>query len=508
MIDIDLVKELYINQRLKPSIVAHKLGITREEFDKISMEYDLKEEKNKLRKQTMIDRYGSISPFGNKDVINKSKITKLEKYGNESYNNRTKAEITNLNRYGTKSPLANKEIYNKTRESNKNNHNGKLAWNTQKSINNHNYKLIKEKSLKTIKEKQNMTSPIQYSFTEEQRQIILNKENFDNYIKERYDNHKSAKMIYEELNIQHSVFYNYFYKYKLNEKYTFKKSSSKEEYEIINWLKEIIPDIEIIHCCRLFKDINGKTMELDIYLPKYNVAIEYNGTYWHSNIHKDNNYHYNKSRSCEQLGIRLIHIFEYEWHNERQNKILKNIIKSAIGIIDNKIFARKCKIKIIENIIELKEFFNNNNIQGYRSGKFAICLTYNNEIIMSYIMGHPFFSKGKYQWEVIRGATKLDTMIIGGASKIFNYFINNYNPKNCVYYIDYNYFNGSSLSNIPNMKYIKSQVSFKNLFLETGKVKNRQPMKYKEIKELEEKGLIAKIYNAGTKVYIWNKEEH
>ena len=244
-------------------------------------------------------------------------------------------------------------------------------------------------------------------------------------------------------------------------------------------------------------------MELDIYLPEYNVAIEYNGTYWHSKLNiNDSNYHYNKSLSCENLGIRLIHVFEYEWKNDRQKEILKNIIKSAIGIIDNKIFARKCKIEI-RKPIELKEFFNSNNIQGFRNGKFAICLTYNDEIVMSYIFGHPFFGKGKYQWEVIRGATKLNTTIVGGASKLFKYFIDNYNPDNCVYYIDYNYFNGNSLKHINNMKYITSQVSFKNLFLETGEVKNRQPAKYKEIKELEKQGKVTKIYNAGTKVYVW-----
>lgn len=509
MIDVNLVKEFYINQRLKPVVVARKLNITREELDEIIKENNLKEEKNNLRKQTMIRKYGSASPLGNKKVREKAKETLIKNYGvdNPLKNKeiKQKVENTNIEKYGTKSPLGNKEIYDKTYNSNKENHNGKLAWNTEKSISNHNYKEIKQKSLKTLRDKYNIEHPIQNLFTDEQKNILLNKENFDKYISERYNKSKNAVLIYEELGIQHFVFYNYFYKYKLNEKYTFKKSSSKEEYEIINWLKDLKPDIKIIQCCRKFKDINNKIMELDIYLPEYNVAIEYNGTYWHSKLNiENNNYHYNKSLSCENLGIRLIHVFEYEWKNDRQKEILKNIIKSSIGLIENKIYARKCKIEI-RKPIEVKEFFNRNNIQGFRNGKFAICLTYNNEIVMSYIFGHPFFGKGKYEWEVIRGATELNTTVIGGASKIFKYFIDSYNPTNCVYYVDYNYFNGNSLNNLPKMKFVKSQVSFKNLFLETGEVKNRQPAKYKEIKELEEKGLITKIYNAGTKVYLWEK---
>lgn len=510
MINVDDVRELYIKQRLKPIVVAKKLNITREELDKIILENDLKTEKNQLRKQTMLERYGSLSPFGNKEVQQKSKETMIRKYGVDnalkSKEIKQKVEKTNLEKYGSKSPLGNKEIYKQTQINNINNHNGILAWNTEQSIKNHNYKEIKSKSIKTIKEKHNFTSPIQYNFTEFQRNIILNKDNFENYIKEKINtNGNNGKLIYEDLGINHSVFYKYFYKYKLNEKYTLDRSSSKEEYDIMNWLKELKPNIEIIHCCRQFKDINGKTMELDIYLPEYKVAIEYNGTYWHSKLNiNDNNYHYNKSKSCEELGIRLIHIFEYEWYNERQKPILQNIIKSAIGIINNKIFARKCKIEI-RKPIELKEFFNSNNIQGFRNGKFAICLTYNDEVVMSYIFGHPFFGKGKYQWEVIRGATKLNTTIVGGASKLFKYFIDNYNPDNCVYYIDYNYFNGNSLKHIDNMKYITSQISFRNLFLDTGEVKNRQPSKYKEINELEKQGKVTKIYNAGTKVYVWYK---
>ena len=127
---------------------------------------------------------------------------------------------------------------------------------------------------------------------------------------------------------------------------------------------------------------------------------------------------------------------------------------------------------------------------------------------MAYMMGYPFFGKGKYEWEVIRGATKLGYTVVGGASKIFKYFIENYNPKNCVYYIDYNYFNGNSLKNLPNMKFIKTQISFKNYWINEGRVKNREPKRNSEIKELYRNGDVLQIYNAGTKVYIWEGDTY
>ena len=244
-------------------------------------------------------------------------------------------------------------------------------------------------------------------------------------------------------------------------------------------------------------------LELDIYIPDKNLAIEFNGTYWHSSKYKDKNYHLNKSKECEDKGIRLIHIWEYEWDNDRQRPILENIIKNALGINENKIYARKCNI-IIKQSKEMRDFFNKNNIQGFRPGKFAVCLEYKNEIVMAYMFGHCYFGKGKYECEVIRGATKLGYTVVGGASKIWNYFINNYNYNNCVYYVDYNYFNGNSLPYL-NLKYIDTKPSFKNYFISTKEIKNRNPKHHKEIKELEKQGLVFPIYNAGSKVYYWER---
>lgn len=503
---LEILEELYVNKRKKPEYIVRNYKISREDLEQVLIDSGLKEKKLDKRKQTNIKKYGSESPFSSKQVREKSKETLLKNYGVDnalkSKEILDKVKQTNLEKYGSISPLGNKEVYNKTKEKNKINHNGILAFNTVKSVNNHNYKEIKEKSLKTIKEKDNMTSPIQYNFTNYQKEILLNKENFRNYINERYKYNKNARPIYEELDIQHSVFYNYFYKYKLQDEFIFNRSTSKEEYEIVNWLRELIPDLNIKQNVREFKDINGSIMELDIYLPDYKVAIEYNGTYWHCQLNKDKNYHYNKSRSCEELGIRLIHIFEYEWNNERQRPILENIIKNSIGINDNKIYARKCKIEI-KNPKEIKYFFEENNIQGYRAGKFAICLKYNDELVMSYIIGDCFFNKN-YQYEVIRGATKLGYTITGGASKIWKYFIENYNPESCMYYIDYNYFNGNSLPYL-GLKYETSKLGFKNYFIKERIVKNRQPKKHKEIKELEKQGLVVPIYNAGVKVYTYHK---
>lgn len=279
------------------------------------------------------------------------------------------------------------------------------------------------------------------------------------------------------------------------------KLVSKSEKELRDYVKSIYSgDIQYN-----VRGIIG-AKELDIYIPEFKLAIEYNGTYWHSSIQKDLNYHFDKSSMCEQLGIRLIHIYEYEWTNERQRPILESIIKGALQLSD-RIYARKCQVAVKKSI-ELKEFFNKNNIQGFRPGKFGVCLIYNNEVVMAYLFGNAYFGKGKYEYEVIRGATKLNINVVGGATKIWKYFIDKYNPSSCVYYVDYNYFNGSSVSKIPGMEFIKIQRSYKNYNKITKEVFARNPSKNREIQKLYKENIVYKIYNAGVKVYLWKRSNN
>jgi hypothetical protein len=51
-------------------------------------------------------------------AISKQKLTKIAKYGSATYNNREKAAITNIVKYGVKSPMQNKLISSKVKQTN------------------------------------------------------------------------------------------------------------------------------------------------------------------------------------------------------------------------------------------------------------------------------------------------------------------------------------------------------------------------------------------------------
>ena len=180
--------------------------------------------------------------------------------------------------------------------------------------------------------------------------------------------------------------------------------------------------------------------ELDIYIPERKVAIEVNGSYWHSTLHVDKYYHQNKTLDCIKNNIRLIHIFEHEWNN---NEKLKELIISAV---DNnyklKLRANKLQIKNISDR-DTEEFINKYHIQGYISSKINLGLIYNNEIVAVMTFGNPRFDKN-YEYEILRFCVKPCYQIYGATSKLIKAFINKYNPVSIITYSDASKFTGNA----------------------------------------------------------------
>lgn len=218
--------------------------------------------------------------------------------------------------------------------------------------------------------------------------------------------------------------------------------------------------------------------ELDFYFPDHNIAIEYNGCWWHSNNFKDKNYHYNKWKQCQEKGIQLISIWEDDY--VYKTDIVKSIIKSKLGIYDKRIYARKCVIKEV-SCKEAKEFINTYHIQGYAIDSIRLGLYYNNELVS--IMT---FAKSRFKsddMEIIRYCNKNGYQIIGGASKLFSYFKNKYDYKNIVSYAESDISNGklyetlgmTFISHTENWKWLYKGVRYNRL----NKIKDQHKDLYK-----------------------------
>ena len=171
-------------------------------------------------------------------------------------------------------------------------------------------------------------------------------------------------------------------------------ATSNEEKDLLDFIKDLTTE-KIIS--------NDKSIinpyELDIYIPSKNLAFEFDGIYYHSNQFKDKMYHYNKTKLCEEKGIRLIHVFEDDWRF-KQN-IVKSMIKSSLGIYDRKIFARKCEIKNIL-VSEYRNFMNENHLQGYIFREIGIGIDYGSVNATTFVQIALVYDKKESKWKLIR----------------------------------------------------------------------------------------------------------
>ena len=137
-------------------------------------------------------------------------------------------------------------------------------------------------------------------------------------------------------------------------------------------------------------------------------------------------------------------IYDDEWFNKRN--ICKSRINNILGLQKNKIFARKCVLKEINNKTS-KEFCSKNHIQGSVNSEFSFGLFYDDELISVMTFGKlrkNLGSKNKInEYELLRFCNKIDYQVVGGASKLLNHFIKTIKPLSIISYCDRRWSNGN-----------------------------------------------------------------
>jgi G:T-mismatch repair DNA endonuclease (very short patch repair protein) len=181
-------------------------------------------------------------------------------------------------------------------------------------------------------------------------------------------------------------------------------------------------------------------LSLDIYIPELKIAIEFNGVYWHSELFKNKDYHINKTKMCENVGIKLLHVWEDDWIYK--NNIIKSIILNRVGMSES-IYARKCQLREVVDTSIVRKFLNDNHIQGYSNSNIKIGLYYEDELVSLMIFG-----KKRKSMELIRFCNKLNTNVIGGSSKLFKHFTKNYEFDTIESFSDISLFDGKMYSNL------------------------------------------------------------
>lgn len=116
-----------------------------------------------------------------------------------------------------------------------------------------------------------------------------------------------------------------------------KNQSSTGELEVINFLESKGYEIKAS-----YRFSQARRLEVDIFLPHYSIAIEYNGEYWHSDEFTQKRWgitayerHSEKFRLCLESNIKLFYVWESDWRDSKE-KIEASIIKAIeTGVVDN-----------------------------------------------------------------------------------------------------------------------------------------------------------------------------
>jgi hypothetical protein len=275
---------------------------------------------------------------------------------------------------------------------------------------------------------------------------------------------------------------------------------SQPEKDITKFLKDKT-NFNVLTSYRNIKNVS----EVDIYIPEKQIAVEYNGVYWHSEIFKNPKAHYNKWLACKEQGIQLIQIWEDDWnHNPEQ---IKNMLTHKLGLSQQKkAFARKTTIKLLTKN-EAEKFLNTNHIQGYASGSYYIGLIDDsNSLIAVLVLKKEPGTNGK-TLNIIRYATSAN--VIGGFTKLLKYAEKIYAPEAFITFSDNCVSNGGLYENngfivdkilSPDYMYVVNGKREHKFGYRLKRFKNDNNLVYKEgltEKQLAELNNLPRIWDAG-----------
>lgn len=159
--------------------------------------------------------------------------------------------------------------------------------------------------------------------------------------------------------------------------------------------------------------------EIDIVVEEKKLGIEFCGIWCHSEGYdgtKPESYHISKTNEAEASGYQLLCIYDTEWNDPTGREIWKSIIRHKLGITQRKIYARNCEIREIDSMTS-NLFMDENHLQGHVRTTHHIALFFGDEIVAALSFGK---SRTSDQTEIIRLASKRNTVVVGGVSKLMN----------------------------------------------------------------------------------------
>lgn len=410
---------------------------------------ELKQKRSAKAKETFLKKYGVDNPAKSKEVLAKIQKTNLERYGVE-YSAQSdivkgKVKTTNLKKYGVEYSFQANEVKDKIKATNLERYG---VDNPSKSdiiktriveSNRKNLGVDYPMQSKEVMDKSRITSLEKYG-TEYPNQSDIVKSKIDASTLEHYGVNRACKLdefkqkVVDTNRERYGVDYTCLI-------YSGKLKGNDSSYN--RFFAELLDD-------------NGIKYEREFLLQKYSydfkvgeTLIEINPTATHNTHFNpygknriDANYHRDKSKLAKDSGYSVIHVFDWD----DVDKVVQ-LLKFRVTA-----YARKCDVKVVSEI-DTNNYLDMYHLQGTcRGQKIRLGLYHDNQLVSLMTFGKSRFNKS-CEYELLRYCSHYN--VVGGAEKLFKYFVDNYKPNSIVSYCDTSKFSGKVYDAL-GFKYIKT----------------------------------------------------
>lgn len=425
----------------------------RKNLEKYGVEHPMQSKQVQANhRQAMLDKYGVASPLQSEEIRNRVMQTNRERFGTDwalgSQHVLDKSKDTMLQRYGTEYAMQSDEVKEKSKQTCLERYGVEHAIECseirQRSLNamiekfGVPYALMVPEIAERVSDKRKECAA---QILEKAKKTWLDNLGVDNPSKSPLVIDKITSTFIARYGVKRAVNVPEFRQKMIDtmterygvEYYTQSKDMDHFRISKINKrFSELLTQQGILH--ELEFSIGRKVYDVRV----GQTLVEINPSYTHNYIGNhwnkeglSENYHLLKSQLAKENGYRCIHVFDWD----DPEKII-NMLKPK-----KTIYARKCQIYKL-NLDYTNEFLDNYHLQSKCKGQLVcLGLVYQGELVQVMTFGKPRYDK-KFEVELLRLCTKPGYRVVGGASKLFKYFIEFYEVGSVISYCDLSKFTG------------------------------------------------------------------
>jgi len=361
-------------------------------------------------KKTLMEKYGVEFVFQAKEVREKVKHTVLERYGVDNVSKldviKEKKKNTCLKRYGVEHQWQSKLVKGKIKQTNLE----KFGFENpnQSSI-------VKAKKKKTFLARYNVEQPFALPGVYKKRNKTMLKLygttnswlNIDKQIPELEQTLKSWYLLQPEPKPMYSNFCSKFIG-QVN-------VSLLEAQEALSVLLNNRTELETF-AEKLFETThyNRSPKEIQkLYRPDFKLGpqifVNVDGLYWHSELHKNQKYHFDMRKEFEENNLRILQFHEDEVY--QKSNIVMSIVNNILHRSSEKVYARKTICKVVPHKLA-NEFLINNHLMGSTKAKH-IGLFIEGSLVSLLSYKHK-----KHVCKIERFCSAVNSSVVGGFSKL------------------------------------------------------------------------------------------